>query len=384
MEGVLKKSDRLSGRKIALCVSGSIAAVESVKIARELRRYGAEVFGYMTESACSIIHPDTIEFATGNTPVTELTGKLEHLRSFDLILAAPATANTVSKVSHGIADNPVTTLILSTACKVVVAPAMHDEMYRNPLVLESLEKLGGRFVVAGPVFDEGSAKMAPLDLILDMTLYALSGKDLKNKKLVVTAGPTAEPVDPVRVISNRSSGKMGMAIAREGFYRGADVTLIVGPGCEKPPAVVKTVRVETAAQMAEAVADEKDYDIFVGAAAVSDFTLKPSGRKIDSKDGDLTLRLTPTKKILSHIRQKALKVGFKAVHLEDEKDLIASGKKLMKEHSLDIVVANDVSKGIFGSDDAEVYLITGDNVSKVERTSKAEIAGKVFDLLMNL
>ena len=384
MEGVLKKSDRLSGKKIAICLSGSVAAIEAIRVARELRRYGADVFGYMTESACSIIHPNAVEFATGNPPVTELTGKLEHLHSFDLILVAPATANTISKISHGIADNPVTTLIISAGCKVVIAPAMHEEMYKNARVLENLEKLGERFVVAGPILEEGSAKMAPLDTIIDMILYALTDKDLEDKKVVVTAGPTAEPVDPVRVLSNRSSGKMGVAIAREGFYRGADVTLIVGPGCERPPATVKTVRVDTATQMAEAVASQKDYDVFIGAAAVSDITLKPSDEKIDSKEGDLILRLTPAKKILSDIRQKALKVGFKAVHMEDEKNLIVSGKKLMAEHSLDMVVANDVSKGIFGSDDAEVLIITRRSVSKIERTTKSDIARKIFDALMSL
>ncbi|MFQ5800268.1 MAG: bifunctional phosphopantothenoylcysteine decarboxylase/phosphopantothenate--cysteine ligase CoaBC [Candidatus Hydrothermarchaeales archaeon] len=383
-EGIERKSTRLEDKKIALCVTGSIAAVESVKIARELLRHGAEVTCYMTRGAQDILHPNAMEFATGRKPIIRLTGELEHLKDFDLVVVAPATANTLSKLAHGISDNPVTALVLSSSCTVIIAPAMHKEMYDNPTLLKNLERLKTLYLVVGPMLQEGTAKLASVDSVVDMALFALTDKDMKSRKVLVTAGPTVEPIDPVRVITNRSSGKMGIALAKEARYRGAEVTLIYGPGCEEVPEHINTIRVESAKEMAEVVKSQKGYNVCVAAAAVSDFTTKPKEKKIGSRKGAITLRLEPAPKILSMVKKEALKVGFKAEHNVSEEELITSARALMAEYGLNLVVANDVSKNVFGSDDAEIILVKKDTTLKLERMPKSEIARRVFDTLVNL
>jgi len=375
---------RLAGRKIALCLTGSVAAVECVKLARELRRLGADVTGYMSQSATEIIHPNAVEFATGHSPVLRLSGAVEHLHHFDLVIVAPATANTISKMVHGISDSPVTALVLASKSPVMVAPAMHLEMYQNPVFQANLKALKNRFHVVEPLISEGAAKMAPVAEIVDAAVYSLTKKDLKGKSVVITAGPTTEPIDPVRVITNRSSGKMGVALAREAWLRGADVTLIYGPGSAPVPRQVKTINVESAREMAEAVEAESGYDIFIGAAAISDFTATVKSEKIRSRSGGFNLSLTPTPKILSLIESDALKVGFKAEHDATETALIASAESVLNEHSLDLVVANDVSKDIFASSESEAILVEKNSVHRLSRASKAEISKQIFDVLGEL
>jgi phosphopantothenoylcysteine decarboxylase/phosphopantothenate--cysteine ligase len=377
-----KRSTRLHGKAIALCVTGSVAAVESVKIARELRRHGAEVTGYMTRGAQEIIHPNAMEFATGKKPVTRLTGALEHLMGFDLVVVAPATANTLSKIAHGIADNHVTALVISSSCNVILSPAMHSEMYQNPIILKNIETLRKRYIFVEPIVEEGTAKLAAVEDIIDTAIFALINKDLENRKVVVTAGPTIEHIDPVRIITNRSSGKMGIALAKEARYRGADVTLIYGPGTEEIPRHINAIRVETAAEMADAVKAQRGYDIFIGAAAVSDFTTSQKKKKIDSRKGHIQLELEPVPKILSAVKRGALKVAFKAEHSVKEAELIDSARKLMREQDLDHVVANDLSKNILGSDEGEGVLVKKDGVVKLKRMSKSEIARRIFDALV--
>ncbi len=378
------KLQRLRDKKIALCVTGSIAAVECVKLARQLGRSGADVTSYMTGSAQGIVHPNAMEFATGKKPLLSLSGAVEHLTPFDLVIVAPATANAIAKIAHGISDSVVTSLVLASKCPVIIAPAMHNEMYSNPFFQKNLGELKKRFIVASPVFEEGAAKMSPVEEILNTAYFALEKKDLAGKKVLITAGPTAEPIDPVRVITNRSSGKMGAALAREAQLRGADVTLIMGPGSEAPPKGVEMIRVETSAQMADAVSAEKEYDFFIGAAAVSDFTVEAEGKKIDSRKGAIDIHLKVAPKILSKIKKDAVKVGFKAEHNVSEEELIASAKSLLDEHSLDLVVANDVSKDIFGSDESEVILVGKQRVTRLERASKTQISKWILDRLGEL
>ena len=378
------KSNKLIGKKIALLITGSIAAVECVKLSRELQRHGADITCYMSKGASEIIHPNTMEFATGKKPITSLTGALEHLVNFDLILVAPATANTLSKIAHGIADNPVTALIAGATCQVILAPTMHQEMYENPIFQKNLVKLKEEYTVIEPKMEENAAKMAEIKVIIDEVLSAVSNKDMIGKKVLITAGPTAEPIDAIRIITNRSSGKMGIALAREAKYRGAVVTLVLGPGPNKPPESVEVIRVESAEDMATAIKMQKSYDIYIGAAAVSDFTTTVHHKKISSRAGSVKIELKPTDKIISTIDKNTLKVGFKAEHNISEDALIKSAKNLAKEHNLDLVVANDVSKDIFGSDESEALILMGKNVIKLKRMQKSELAGKILDALVSL
>jgi len=378
---MLRGSGRLSGRRVALCVTGSIAAVECVRLARELRRLGARVQCYMTPAAAGILHPRAMEHATGEEVVTELTGRAEHLESFHLLVIAPATANTIAKVAHGVADNAVTSLALAAGCPVIIAPAMHWEMYESPRLRSNLSKLAERCSVVEPRIEEGIAKMAPIQEIIGFCIRALTEKELLGKKVLITAGPTAEPVDAVRVLMNRSSGKMGVALAREAWYRGAEVTLIYGPGCEPAPPGVSVIRVETAEEMARAVEEQQGYDIFIGAAAAADYTLERKPGKISSRAEELVLRLRRARRVLSAVREGALKVGFKAEYGVGEEVLVDRARALAREHGLHLVVANDLAKGAMGGEEAEVVLVQGDEAVKLERMAKAEIARVIFDRL---
>jgi phosphopantothenoylcysteine decarboxylase/phosphopantothenate--cysteine ligase len=201
---------------------------------------------------------------------------------------------------------------------------------------------------------------------------------------VITAGPTHEPIDPVRMITNRSSGKMGLALAREAFYRGAEVTLIYGPGTVKIPGHIKTVNVETSEEMTNALSEIEGVDFFISAAAISDFKIKASKEKLDSRKGPLNLRLEPSPKLLSKVKKGVVKVGFKAEHDVSEKELISSASKLLKEFDLHLVIANDVSRGVFGSDESQVYMVKKDGVKKLGLMGKDAVAKEIFDYLSDL
>lgn len=378
---LIAKSSKLKNKKIALCVAGSIAAIEAPKLARELIRHGAEVAAYMTKDAQKIIHPNALEFATQREVVTELTGKLEHLYEFDLILIAPATAATIGKIAHGIADTPVTALVLSSRAKVLIAPAMHLGMYEHPTLkenLQELKKLGYRIVE--PRVGEDAAKLAKIDDILDAAIFELHNKDLKGLKILVTSGPTLEYIDPIRIITNKSSGRMGVEIAREAFFRGADVKLIHGAGSYAPPSYLNATHVETGEEMLAAV-EKESFDVFISAAAVSDFTVRKADKKIDSNK-PLSLKLVPVPKILEKVKnRRAFKVGFKALHSAAKEELLKAAAKSLKNHNLDMVVANDVSKGVFGSEKNEVYLVSKSSAVHIPLTTKAEIAEKILDAI---
>lgn len=381
------KDKRLEGKRIALGVTGSVAAIESPKIARELMRHGADVTAFLTRGSEDIIHPNTMEFATAKDVVTKLTGKLEHLRDFDLILIAPATANTISKMAMGIADDALSTLIVSSKAAVVVAPGMHQNMFANPIIKENMDKLEGlgfRFIP--PRMEESKAKLAHVGTIVDEAIYALTEKDLAGLKVLVTGGPTIEYIDPIRLITNKSSGKMGAALAREARWRGADVTLVMGPGTAEVAQGIHVVRVETASDMKEAVlADVDDADILIMSAAVSDFTPDKAHEKIPTREGELTLKLEPTEKILRAVKdRKCKKVGFKALNDVSEEELVTAAREIMAESNLDMVVANDAAKGVFGSDKAEVILVEPVGEIKVEKASKDQVAVTIIDRLLDM
>ncbi len=372
------KSTRLKGRKIALCITGSIASVESVKLARELRRHSAEVVAYLTPSALEFIGEKAIEFATANKPVVEITGKLEHLQEFDLIIVAPASANTIAKLAHGIADNPVTLLVLSSKAPVLLAPAMHASMAEKPVMIENLKKLeDSGFHIIAPKIEESAHKLPEISEICDYAIRLCSGMPLRSRKVVVTAGATLEPIDDVRVITNRSSGAMGVALAREAFYLGADVVLIHGMLRVEVPRYIKKIKAESIEDMKKAV-EKEEADIFISAAAVGDFKVKNKfDGKLDSRSGDVQITLTPAPKIIKHAKAK-FKVGFKA--LPGEGELVSRAKSLLEEHALDLVIANDVRA--MGSQENEVFIVDGKAVKKIERAPKAEIARRIFQEIL--
>jgi len=293
------RGTELKEKRIVLCITGSVAAVQSPEIARQLMRHGADVFAVMSHMAQKIIHPYLVEWATGNPVVTELTGKIEHValagehdKKADLILVAPATANTISKIASGIDDTTVTS-VASTAfgskIPIVIVPAMHESMYRHPILDENVKKLralGIEFV--GPRVEEGKAKIAETEEIVEAVIRKLSAsKDFAGKKILVTAGPTLEYIDPVRVITNKSSGLMGVEVAREALLRGAEVTLIYGPGTATPPDEARVVSVERTKEMYEAVVSElksQKYDAVIATAAASDWALgKPFDYKVSTR-----------------------------------------------------------------------------------------------------
>ncbi|NJE48608.1 bifunctional phosphopantothenoylcysteine decarboxylase/phosphopantothenate--cysteine ligase CoaBC [Thermococcus sp. 9N3] len=384
------KSRKLVGKKIVLAIPGSIAAVECVKLARELIRHGAEVHAVMSENAQKIIHPYAMEFATGNPVVTEITGFIEHVElagdhenKADLILVCPATANTIGKIACGIDDTPVTTVVTTAFAHtpIMIAPAMHSSMYEHPIVVENIEKLkklGVEFI--GPRFEEGKAKVATTDEIVYRVIRKLHPKSLEGKRVLVTAGATREYIDPIRYITNASSGRMGVAIAEEADFRGAEVTLIRTKG-SVPSFVENQIEVETVEEMLEAIENElkaKKYDVVVLAAAVSDFRVKNRADEKIKSGRSLTLELEPTPKIIDRVKElqpEVFLVGFKAETSEDK--LIEEARKQIERAGSDLVVANTLKA--FGSEENEVFLVTRDGVKKLPRMDKRELAERLWD-----
>ena len=376
----------LAGTNVVLGVTGSIAAVRVVELAHELRRYGATVRGVMSPSATDIVHPWSVEFATDMPVVTEITGGVEHVELFgedgwaDVFLIAPATANTIGKMAAAVDDTPVTTcatIALGSGVPVVVAPAMHGPMYEHPGVLDSIDRLeewGVSFV--DPVFEEGKAKIATDEAIVLETARAAGETPLEDHHVVVTSGATSEAIDPVRVLTNRASGKTGRAVAKGLYARGADVTL-VHDGPSVPYADVAAV--ESAESMREAVLDrveETDADALVSAAAIGDFTIEPASEKIRSGE-PVTLELEPTPKLIDSVREAHPDlpiVGFKAE--DDEDAMVEAARALQDRVGLAFVVANDAA--VMGEDETTASIVDGDAVQEFQG-SKIDLGLRVAD-----
>jgi phosphopantothenoylcysteine decarboxylase/phosphopantothenate--cysteine ligase len=375
--------------RVALGVSGSIAAVKTVELAHELRRQGAEVRAVMTDAARGIVHPWALEFATDNPVVTEITGSVEHVELCgydgwaDVLLLAPSTANTVGKIAAAVDDTPVTTCAttaLGADVPVVVAPAMHEPMYDHPGVLEAIETLeswGVAFV--DPRIEEGKAKIASEAAVVLEAARAAGDRPLSGEHVVVTGGSTSEPVDPVRVVTNRASGKTGRAVAKACYARGADVTLV-----HDGPAVpyAETRRVETAAEMLEAVTDlTDDADALVSAAAIGDYTVEAADEKIRSGQ-DLTLELSPTPKLIDEVRAAHPDlpiVGFKVETGGDDEAMVSAARSTLERADLSFVVANDA--GVMGEATTRVLVVRADDVREFEG-SKADAGGVVAEELL--
>ncbi|MHA1125848.1 MAG: bifunctional phosphopantothenoylcysteine decarboxylase/phosphopantothenate--cysteine ligase CoaBC [Candidatus Heimdallarchaeota archaeon] len=354
-----KTSELLKEKKIVIGLTGSVAVVETVHLARLLMRHGAEVIIAMTKAAQDLIQPDLLEWATGNPVITELTGQIEHVHlcglhpeRADLLLIAPSTANTIGKVATGIDDTVVTTFAttaLGSKMPIAIVPAMHSSMYQNPVVVENIEKLkkiGIRFI--GPRIEEGKAKIATNDDILEEVVSLLTKNDLKGKKVVITAGPTRAWIDDIRFITNPSSGKMGLEIAKEAKSRGADVTLIIGPTTITIPNIgLNIVRIDTTQDIVNTINDLSKIDFFISAAAIGDYEPIKTKGKIPSKQAKLTIELKPTPKVIGVVKKKFPKatiIGFKAEVDLTKEQLIEKAKASLQQHDIDVVVGNIVNK----------------------------------------
>lgn len=396
---VATEGDELGGRRIVLGVTGSVSAYRAPDIARALMRHGGEVHAVMTPGARKIIHENLLEWATGNPVVTELTGMIEHVlftagpEKADLIIVAPATANTIGKIASGIDDTPVTSYVssaLGAGIPILIAPAMHDTMLGHPIIQENLKKLEKAGVkLIPPMMEEGKAKLAATDTILEEVISLLSKKDMAGLSVLITGGPTVEPVDPVRVLTNRSSGKMATALATASLRRGADVVMVYGPGSSEPPAKARVVRVGSAREMFSAVEAQllkKKFNLVIAAAAVSDYApARFSAGKLDSKRERITLELRRVPKIIERVKRiapSAFLLIFKAEHSVSRPELLKQARSRGLEVKADLVAANDVGKaGVgFGSEENEVVLVDPSGKSlPLPRASKNLLADRILD-----
>ncbi|MCK5601282.1 bifunctional phosphopantothenoylcysteine decarboxylase/phosphopantothenate--cysteine ligase CoaBC [Candidatus Pacearchaeota archaeon] len=398
-------SSELREKKIVLCVSGSIAVIESPKLARILMRHGADVYVAMSKAAQKIIRPEALEWATGNPVITELSGKTEHIQfagnwkgKADLVLLAPSTANTISKIANGIDDTVVTTIAstaLGSNIPIILVPSMHESMYQHPVVAENIKKLESLGVeIIYPKLEEGKAKMQKVQEIAEIVIAKLSEKDMLGLKVIVTAGPTIEHIDPVRFITNKSSGKMGIALAREAYRRGAEVILIYGPGTERVPSFVETIRVNSTDEMSQAVVSNlksNDCHMFVAAAAVADYTPeKKYDRKIVTNEvKKFSLELKATTKIIESVKKikpDIFLIAFKAECNIEKKEFVKRAYEKLIGVGAELIVANDVCrKGVgIAEDKNEVLIIDKEKeVIHIPPLLKNEVAQKIFDTALS-
>jgi len=386
-------SHTLAGKTIVVAVTGSIAAVRAVDLIRDLIRRGAEVHCVMSSAAEQIVHPYALEYASSNPVIREITGKVEHVQfcgvggAADLLLVAPATANTIGKMACGIDDTAVTTFAttaLGSGKPVAVVPAMHEAMYRHPAVLKNLERLREMGVMLiDPRLEEGKAKIRDNAAIVWEVERLLGPGDLAGKRIVITSGSNAEAIDPIRILTNRASGKTGLALALEARRRGAEVVLVHRFIQEIP---VRQVYAESAVEMLDAVLAEveKGCHALISAAAVADYTLDRQAEKIKSGQ-DLTLHLIPTPKIIKKVREAYpdLKiVGFKAETGLGDEELIRRAEESMQSAHLDLVVANDVPRGGMGTEDNRVIIIDRQGQRREAAGKKSLIAKAIIDALV--
>jgi phosphopantothenoylcysteine decarboxylase/phosphopantothenate--cysteine ligase len=374
---VESKGTELSGKKIVLCVAGSVAAYKSIELARLLMRHGAKVTCVMSSASTKMIQPDYMKWATGNDVITKLTGKLEHIniadyKRSDLIIVYPATANTLGKLANGIDDTPISTVLtvgFGSKTPILMALAMHASMYENVAVKKNISFLKNKIDFISPNMIEGKAKASEPEEVLDFVLkkFGLSSK-LQGKKILMTAGPTVEQIDPIRAITNQSTGKTGVSLAKELVSAGAKVTFVYGPGNEIPPKGAKIINVVTSKEMFDVVKKElkNKFDIVIMAAAISDYI--PSKKKIKSSKTNLSISLKKAPKIINEIKKiqkNILLVGFKAETNVTNTQLIKSAKKKLKESSSDIIIANDIGTSRYKKNSQNNQIIIVDSKKNI-------------------
>ena len=392
----------LKGKTVVLAVSGSIAAYKIASLASALKKLHANVQVLMTKNAVNFINPITFESLTGNKCLVDTFDRnfqysVEHValaKQADVVLVAPASANVIGKIAHGIADDMLTTTVMACKCKKIIAPAMNTNMFDNPILQDNLKILEhyGYEVISPAVGylacgDTGAGKMPEPELLLQYILREIAyEKDMQGKRVLVTAGPTQESIDPVRFITNHSTGKMGYAIAKMCMLRGAEVTLVSGPTSIAKPEFVHVVDVVTAKEMYEEVTKRaKDQDIIIKAAAVADYRPKSvSSEKMKKKDDDLAIPMERTDDILKflgeHKKEHQFLCGFS---METENMLENSRKKLEKKH-LDMIVANNlkVEGAGFAGDTNMVTIITGQEEVSLGKMTKEETALRILDEIL--
>lgn len=398
----------LSGKCVVLGVTGSIAAYKIASLASALAKLHADVQVIMTKNATNFIHPITFESLTGNKCLVDTFDRnfefqVEHVslaKKADLFLVAPASANVIGKIAHGIADDMLTTTIMACKCPKLISPAMNTNMYENPILQNNLMKIkqygmevidpACGYLACG---DTGAGKMPEPEVLLAYILRELAcEKDMAGKRVLVTAGPTQEKIDPVRYITNHSTGKMGYAIAENCMRRGAEVTLVTGPVAIAPPPFVKVVPVVSAADMAAAVkADCETQDIIIMAAAVADYRpAAPAEEKIKKKAEDSALRLERTEDILGGLGARFASDNKKGPFLcgfsmETEHMLENSTAKLQKKN-VNMIVANNLKTAGagFGTDTNVVTIITADGCRELPIMAKSEVAAAIIDEILEL
>lgn len=392
----------LKGKTVVLAVSGSIAAYKIASLASALKKLHANVQVLMTRNAVNFINPITFESLTGNKCLVDTFDRnfqysVEHValaKQADVVLVAPASANVIGKIAHGIADDMLTTTVMACKCKKIIAPAMNTNMFDNPILQDNLKILEhyGYEVISPAVGylacgDTGAGKMPEPELLLQYILREIAyEKDMQGKRVLVTAGPTQEAIDPVRFITNHSTGKMGYAIAKMCMLRGAEVTLVSGSTSIAKPEFVHVVDVVTAKEMYEEVTKRaKDQDIIIKAAAVADYRPKSvSSEKMKKKDDDLAISMERTDDILKflgeHKKEHQFLCGFS---METENMLENSRKKLEKKH-LDMIVANNlkVEGAGFAGDTNVVTIITGQEEVSLGKMTKEETALRILDEIL--
>lgn len=388
--------------KVGLGVTGCIAAYKAVEVMRGLQKAGVSVQVVLTRSARRFVAPLTFEALSGQSVITGMFRSggnlsIEHIhlaQEIQMLAVVPATANILGKFAHGIADDFLSTLYLSCPAPVLLAPAMNVEMWKHPAVRTSVEILKHRghiFVDPEPgtlaCGMEGEGRLAEVDRIVAGILEALhSGESLAGQKVLVTAGPTIEDLDPIRFLSNRSSGKMGYAVAQAARQRGAEVVLVSGPTGLDPPAGVRVIPVRSADEMKTAVLDLYPHmDIVLKAAAVADYRpAEYAPEKLKKSGQAVALSLVPTDDILARLgatKKNQVLVGFTA----ETQDLLARAREKMVRKNLDMMVANDVSSGVFGADTATVHVLSScGNTVTIQNRSKLEIAHRILDLALRV
>ena len=394
----------LKGKTVVLGVTGSIAAYKMANVASMLVKLHADVHVIMTENACQFITPVTFETLTGNKCMVDTFDRnfqfhVAHIsiaKKADVLLVAPASANVIGKLANGIADDMLTTTAMACTCQKIVAPAMNTNMYHNPILQDNLKKLEGYgFTVIAPekgllaCRDIGDGKMPSEDVLVGYILREIAHeKDLAGMKVIVTAGPTQESVDPVRYITNHSTGKMGYELAKAAMLRGAEVTLVSGVTNLEPPMFVDYVQVKSAGDMFEAMKSRfLDNDIIIKAAAGADY--KPtsySDEKTKKKDGEMSIELDRTQDILKYLGEHRREGQFYCGFSMETQNMLENSRVKLDKKNIDMVVANNlkIAGSGFGTDTNVVTMISKEEEIQLELLSKAEVAHKILDEILKL
>lgn len=388
----------LKGKNIILGVTGSIAAYKTAGLASMLVKQGCNVHVIMTDNAANFINPITFESLTGNKCLVDTFDRnfqfqVEHVsiaKLADVVMIAPASANVIAKLAHGMADDMLSTTVLACKCKKIIAPAMNTNMYENPIVQDNIricQSYGMEVITPAVGYlacgDVGAGKMPEPETLFEYIEKEVAyEKDLEGKRILVTAGPTREALDPVRYITNFSTGKMGYAIAKAAALRGASVTLVTGKTEIKKPSFVKVIEVQSAADMFEAVTKEaRDQDAVIKAAAVADYRPKEvNTEKTKKKDGDLTLSLERTEDILKWLGEHKTKGQFLCGFSMETENMLENSREKLNRKKIDMIVANNlkVEGAGFGTDTNVVTIITKDREIALEKMTKEEVAHRLL------